>query len=87
MKQKAFKTITVPLDEELAYTIERTMIDLGLDSRGQAAAALIRSGAAAVPEAAFFQSVLQDALKQLRRQEADVFADFYEERARLLRTR
>lgn len=87
MKQKAHKSITVPLDEELAHTVEQTMISYGLDSRGQAAAALIRAGAAAIAGDAFLHSVLDDALKQFRHSEADALAQFYEERSKLFRTR
>lgn len=87
MKPKAFKSITVPLDEELAHTVEQTMISYGLDSRGQAAAALIRAGASAIAGDAFLHSVLDDSLRAFRESEADALAKFYEERARLFRSR
>jgi hypothetical protein len=87
MKQKWHKTITVPLDEELAYQVEQTMISYGLDSRGQAAAALIRAGASAISGDAFLHAVLDDAMRQFRENEARALSDFYEQRAKLFRTR
>lgn len=87
MKQKSYKSITVPLDEELAYQVEQTMISYGLESRGQAAAALIRAGASAISGDAFLHSVLDDAMRQFRDNEATALADFYEQRSKLFRTR
>jgi hypothetical protein len=87
MKQKAYKTITVPLDEELVYQVEQTMISFGLDSRGQAAAALMRAGYSVNSGDAFLHSVLDSAMKQFRENEAAALADFYEQRSKLFRTR
>jgi hypothetical protein len=87
MKQKPYKSVTIPLDEELAYQVEQVMIAYGLDSRGQAAAALVRAGASAVAGDAFMASVLTDQLREFREGEAAALAKFYEERAKLFRTR
>lgn len=87
MKQKPYKSITVPLDEDLAYTVEQTMVSYGLDSRGQAAAALMRAGASAIAGDAFLHSVLESSMKQFRDNEAEALANFYEQRVKLFRTR
>ncbi len=87
MRQKPFRSITVPLDEELAYTLEQTMISFGLDSKGQTAAALMRAGAATVAGDAFLYSVLESEMKRFRDNEAEALAKFYEERSKLFRTR
>jgi hypothetical protein len=87
VKQKAYKSVTIPLDEELAYQVEQVMISYGLDSKGQAAAALLRAGISATAGDAFLHSVLDDLMKQFRDNEAKALSDFYEQRSKLFRTR
>lgn len=87
MKQKPYKSVNVPLDEDLAYQLEQTMIAFGLDDRRTAAAALMRAGASALSGDAFLSTVLDSELKRFRENESDALATFFEERAKLFRTR
>lgn len=81
-----YKSVTVHLDEELAYQVEQTMISFGLDNKSQAAAALMRSGYGAIAGDAFLSSVLHDELKRFRDNESESLARHFEDRAKLFRS-
>jgi len=82
-RQKAYRYINVPLDADLAEAIDNYMISLGLDSKGQTAAALIRVGLSAAPINTMVFEMSQEALRQARKREFQALSEYFDLRAKL----
>lgn len=85
-KGNQYKTITVGLDPELAYALDRAMIDFGLDSKGDTVRMIIKAWLSMTPLDTTVYEVCQQSVKEIRKGEFDALANFYEERARLARS-
>lgn len=73
-------SVTVPLDEELAAALDRTMIAFGLENRQQTARMALAAWVSAVMEDSTVQLMCQQAVEQVRKNEFEALAEFYDRR-------
>ena len=85
-KKSPYKTITVHVDEDMAYEIDQRMTYFGIESKGAALLALARAGAAQIPMDAYVLEMQLQSQKEMRRREEVALAEFYDERSRLFKS-
>lgn len=81
--QNPTRTITVHVDDELAQLLDQYMFQFGLESRGDAVAALTRAAMSAIPLQGLESEMLRLTMKQIRAQEYESLTQHFEQRAAL----
>lgn len=75
--------IYVPLEPELAQQLDQWQLHFGFETRGLAAAAMMRAGISAVPLDSVVFAACMAAVRQFRDQEVHALVSFLEDRLRL----
>lgn len=81
-KKGKYRSVSVPLDDEMAAALDRAMVSFGVESRSQMAGVALGAWLAAVPENATIHEMVQLALEQMRKNEFQALAEYYSKRAR-----
>lgn len=79
------RSVTVFLDDELVVQLDQWQNSFGIETRGLAAAAMMRAGGSAVPlDTAVFE-ISQASVKEIRKAEIDALVAFFESRSAIYR--
>jgi hypothetical protein len=80
-----YKSVTAHLTPELAFQFDRLMIDFGVESKSAMLGIIIESFMAMNPESSTVHLIAQQAVKEMRTNEFESLANYYEQRAKLMR--
>lgn len=80
------RSVTVHFSEEFAFALDNYIVGLGLADRASGLIALAEAGMSSLPLESMLGSVLQQCVKELKREEFQALADHYASRAVLMQS-